>query len=246
MRTGNPVLQPSAFRGLPWAGAESMTLEGAVNKTLLLFVILFATGAITWNEALSGNPQVEGLIALGGIGGLVAAIATTFKKQWSPVLAPVYAALEGLVLGGISAFFNAQYPGIALEAVGATLATMAVMLVAYRTGVLRATPAFQRGVMAATGGVLIFYLVSWVASFFLHYSLMMVGGPIGIGISLVIVGIAAFNLVLDFAVIENGVASRAPRYMEWYAGFSLMVTLVWLYIEMLRLLFRIQEMLRES
>lgn len=245
MRSGNPALRVNTFRGMPWTGADTMTVEGSVNKTLFLFVVLFAAGAITWNSALSGSSaQVEGLTALGGIGGMITAFVIIFNRQWSPYLAPVYAALEGLLLGGFSAYLNVQYPGIALEAVGLTLATMAVMLVAYKTGAIRVTPALQRGIVAATGGVFVFYLVSWIASFFLHYSLMMVGGPIGIGISLVIVAIAAFNLVLDFNVIEES-AGRAPRYMEWYAGFGLMVTLVWLYVELLRLLVRFQQMSRD-
>ncbi|MBU6428038.1 MAG: Bax inhibitor-1/YccA family protein [Cyanobacteria bacterium REEB65] len=245
MQSGNPAFSANAFRGLPWAGAEGMSVEGAVNKTLLLFLILFAAGAYTWNQALAGNPGVTAWVSAGAIGGLIVGIATAFKKEWAPVTAPLYAALEGLVLGGVSAIFDQQYHGIALQAVGLTLATLAAMLVAYRSGLVRATPAFQRGIMAATGGVMLFYLASWVASFFLHYSLMGIGGPIGIGISLVIVGIAAFNLVVDFAVIEQGAASRAPKYMEWYGAFGLMVTLVWLYLEILRLLFRIQEMTRE-
>jgi uncharacterized YccA/Bax inhibitor family protein len=163
---------------------------------------------------------------------------TIFKKNWSPFTAPIYALLEGLALGGISAVFEKTYPGVAIQAVGLTLGTLFVMLLAYKTGMIRATQSFKIGVIAATGGIAVFYLVEMVLGMFFHINVPAVNGsgPWGIAFSLFIVIIAALNLVLDFDMIETGVSAGAPKYMEWYGAFALMVTLVWLYLEILRLL----------
>jgi uncharacterized YccA/Bax inhibitor family protein len=174
----------------------------------------------------------------GFVGGFVVALATIFKPNWSPITAPIYALLEGFALGGISAVFEKTYHGIALQAVGLTLGVLFVMLLAYKTGMIRATQGFKIGVIAATGGIAVFYLVEMVLSFFFHFQFSTIngGGFWGIAFSLFVVVIAALNLVLDFDVIETGVRGGAPKYMEWYGGFGLMVTLIWLYLEMLRLL----------
>jgi uncharacterized YccA/Bax inhibitor family protein len=172
---------------------------------------------------------------------LVIGLVTVFKKEWAPATTPVYAAAEGVLLGVISLVFDRRYPGIAFNAAALTLGTLAVMLVAYRAGVVRATNNFTRGVVAATGAIALVYLVSIVVSIFggrvpmIHDS-----GPIGIGFSLVVVAVAALNLVLDFDLIEQGARSGAPKYMEWYGAFALLVTLVWLYLELLRLLAKLQ------
>jgi uncharacterized YccA/Bax inhibitor family protein len=176
---------------------------------------------------------------IGGlIGGFVVALVTIFKKTWSPFTAPLYALLEGFVLGGISAVFEKTYHGIALQAVGLTLGVLFVMLLAYKTGLIRATQGFKIGVIAATGGIAVFYLVEMVLIFFFHFQFSAIngGGFWGIAFSLFVVVIAALNLVLDFDMIETGVNGGAPKYMEWYGAFGLMVTLIWLYHEMLRLL----------
>jgi len=238
MRTSNPVLNERAFRGQVALG-EAMTVQGTVNKTGLLLLLVVVTAAWTWGLSHSEQPLAAVPWMLGGlIGGFVVALVTVFKKEWSPVTAPIYALLEGLVLGGISAIFERSYPGVAIQAVGLTFGTLFVMLLAYKTGIVRATQGFKIGVIAATGGIAVFYLVEMVLGFFFHIQVPAINGsgPWGIAFSLFVVIIAALNLVLDFDLIETGVRLGAPRYMEWYGAFGLMVTLIWLYLEMLRLL----------
>jgi len=237
MRTSNPALNEKAFKGQVAIG-EAMTLQGTVNKTGLLLLCVVATSAWTWGMAHSETPEAAMPWMFGGmIGGLLVALVTIFKKQWSPLTAPLYALLEGLVLGGISAVFEKSYPGIAVQAVGLTFGTLFVMLLAYKSGIIRATQGFKLGVIAATGGIAVFYLVEMLLGFF-HVQVPAINGSgfIGIGFSLFVVIIAALNLVLDFDMIETGVQNGAPKYMEWYGAFGLMVTLIWLYLEILRLL----------
>jgi uncharacterized YccA/Bax inhibitor family protein len=240
LRTSNPALNEKAFRGEVTLGGEAMTLQGTVNKTGLLLLCVVATAAWTWGLAHSETPQAAYPWMIGGIlGGFVTALVTIFKRSWAPVTAPLYALLEGLALGGISAFFERSYPGIAAQAVGLTFGVLFVMLVAYKTGVVRATEKFKLGVIAATGGIAVFYLVVTVLRLF-HVSagtsILYGGSPWSIAFSLFVVVIAALNLVLDFDMIETGVGIGAPKYMEWYGAFGLMVTLIWLYLEILRLL----------
>jgi uncharacterized YccA/Bax inhibitor family protein len=237
-RSSNPALKPSAFEGQIATG-EVMTIQGTVNKTGVLLVFLVAAAAWTWGLAHSETPDAAYPWMMGGlVGGLVAAFVTIFKKDWSPLTAPVYAALEGLVLGGISAVFDKAYHGIALQAVGLTCGTLFVLLLAYKTGIVRATRGFKLGIVIATGGIAVLYLVEIVANMFFHFQMPYINsaGPIGIGFSLVVVIIAALNLIIDFDMIENGAQMGAPKYMEWYGAFGIMVTLVWLYLEILRLL----------
>ena len=238
MRTSNPALNEKAFKGQVAFG-DAMTLQGTVNKTGLLLLCVVATAAWTWG--LSKSPAAEAAIPwmIGGlVGGFVVALVTIFKKTWSPFTAPLYALLEGLALGGISAVFEKTYHGIAIQAVGLTLGTLFVMLLAYKSGMIRATQGFKLGVIAATGGIAVFYLAEMALSFFFHFQFAAINGsgPWGIAFSLFVVVIAALNLVLDFDMIETGVRGGAPKYMEWYGAFGLMVTLIWLYLEMLRLL----------
>ena len=237
-RTGNPALKESTFRGVSRAvGEEAMTLQGTVNKTGMSLLILLAAAAFVWNSA---NPQPFVLVGL--VGGLVTALVTVFKNTAAPVTTPLYAAFEGLLLGGLSLVFEARYPGIVVNAVALTFGTLAVLLVAYSSGLIRPSENFKLGIVAATGGVALLYLVSIVMGFFgksipfIHDS-----GPIGIAFSLFVVGLAALNLVLDFDFIERGAAMGAPRYMEWVGAFGLLVTLVWLYLEILRLLAKLQD-----
>lgn len=238
-RSGNPTLKADTFTGVRAFGERTMTLEGSVNKTGISIVVLIATAALQWNGAFGEAMPVAMLAGL--VGGFVVALVTVFKKEWSPVTTPLYAALEGLALGGISLAFEARYPGIVMNAVGLTFGTLAALLLAYRSGLVRATENFKLGIFAATGGIALLYLVSMVMGFFgksipfIHGS-----GLIGIGFSVVVVAIAALNLVLDFDFIERGAESGAPKYMEWYAAFGLLVTLVWLYLEILRLLAKLQ------
>ena len=240
MRTSNPALNARTFADLRRdPTAPPMTLEGTVNKAALLLFLVVVPAAWVWSQVRTAfDPSVVGpWILLGGIGGFIAAIVTVFKKEWSPVTAPVYAALEGLVLGGLSALLETKYPGIVMQSVGLTFATLAAMLIAYRTGLIKATERFKLGVVAATGAIALYYVVGLVLSFF-HVAMPFLQGnsTASIVVSGVIVVVAALNLILDFDFIETGVAGGAPKYMEWYGAFGLMVTLIWLYLEILRLL----------
>lgn len=243
-RTSNPALSEKAFQGAAGVGVgEAMTVQGTVNKTGVLLLCVIVTSAWTWGLAHSPQPENAMPWMLGGVfGGLIAALVTIFKSNWSPITAPIYALFEGLFLGGISAILDKSYPGIAFHAVGLTFGTLAVMLIAYKTGTIRVTQNFKLGVIAATGGIALFYVVEIVLGFF-HVAVPAINGSgiIGIGFSLFVVVIAALNLVLDFDMIETGARMGAPRYMEWYGAFGLMVTLIWLYLEMLRLLSKLQR-----
>jgi uncharacterized YccA/Bax inhibitor family protein len=244
MRTSNPALNERAFQGERAVLGEAMTLQGTVNKTGVLLICAVATAAWTWNLFLhSHSPQtVMPLAVLGGIGGLIVAMVTIFKKEWSGVTAPIYALLEGLVLGSISAMLELRFPGIAIQAVSLTFGTLVVLLLAYRSGLIAVTEKFRLGVIAATGGIALFYIVEIVLGFFgVHFTAINGSGAIGIGFSIFVVIIAALNLVLDFDFIETGVRVGAPKYMEWYGAFGLMVTLIWLYFEILRLLSKLRS-----
>ena len=242
-KTSNPALNENTFDGRVAVAGEAMTLQGTVNKTGVLLLCVVITSAWTWGIAHSQAPEAALPWMMGGlIGGLVFALATIFKKEWSPITAPVYALCEGLVLGGISALLERSYPGIAIQAMGLTFGVTAVMLMLYRTGVLRATPKFTVGVVAATGGIFVVYMVDLVLGMFgRHVPLLNSSGPLGIGVSAVIVIIAALNLILDFDFVETGVHARAPKYMEWYGALGIMVTLVWMYMEILRLLSKVRQ-----
>jgi len=240
LRTSNPALNEKAFRGEVAAG-EAMTLQGTVNKTGLLLLCVVVTAAWTWGLGHSETPEAAMPWMIGGIlGGLVTALVTIFKRNVAPITAPIYALFEGLVLGGISALFErSAYRGIAGQAVGLTLGVLFVMLIAYKTGIIRATERFKLGVIAATGGIAVFYLVVMLLGLFhvnVGMSILYGSTWVAIGFSLFVVVIAALNLVLDFDMIETGVRMGAPKYMEWYGAFGLMVTLIWLYLEILRLL----------
>jgi uncharacterized YccA/Bax inhibitor family protein len=252
-KTSNPALGQNTFSdaarsqygGSLVDAAARMTLSGTVNKTGILLLCAIATAAWTWNQFMQTHDlTVAGpAVMLGALGGFVVAMVTVFKKTWSPVTAPIYALLEGLVLGGLSAMFELRYPGIAMEAVGLTFGTLFVMLFLYKSGLIKVTQKFRMGVVAATGGIMVFYLLTWLLSMF-HISMfnsVYGSGVVGIGFSLFVVAIAALNLVLDFDFVEQGVTVGAPKYMEWYAAFGIMVTLVWLYLEMLRLLSKIRR-----
>ena len=242
MRSANPALGDETFRAAPRAiGDEAMTIQGTVNKTALALLVLLVAATYTWNLGIR-DPRVPVFMMVGIIGGLVVAMATVFKQTWAPVTTPLYAALEGLALGGISATFEARYPGLVSQAVFLTFGTLGALLLAYRSGLIKATENFKLGVFAATGGIALVYLISFVMSFFgASIPLINSSGTFGIVFSLFVVGIAALNLVLDFDFIEQGAARGAPKYMEWYGAFGLLVTLVWLYLEILRLLAKLQD-----
>ncbi len=252
-KTSNPALGQNTFSDVARSqyggnlidASARMTLSGAINKTGILLLCCIATAAWTWNSFLQTHDfaTVAPELMIGLFGGFIVAMVTIFKKEWSPVTAPIYALLEGLALGGLSAAVNMRYPGIALEAVSLTFGTLFIMLLLYKSGVIKVTQKFRIGVIAATGGIAVFYLLQMVLGFFhvAFFSSVYGSGIIGIGFSLFVVGIAALNLVLDFDFVEQGVTAGVPKYMEWYAAFGIMVTLVWLYLEILRLLSKMRS-----
>lgn len=253
MRSSNPAFTSQAFTQFDHAyGATRstvMTVQGTVGKTFGLLAILSATAIWSWQAALRGQVSQE-LVLGAALGGFVLAMITIFKPSTAPWTAPVYAAFEGVFLGILSCFIEKQlavrmhgqgYPGIAMQAVSLTGITLFTMLFAYTTGLIRVTEKLRSGVIAATGAVCLFYLVSFVLSMFGVVPVMWTSSPLSIVISVVVVGIAAFNLLLDFDSIEQGARAGAPKYMEWYGAFGLLVTLIWLYLEILRLLSKLQD-----
>ncbi len=241
-KSSNPILgdkayqkaaasQPVVLDSELVSHAPTMTVQGAINKTFILSGIMLIT---TMYSFMFPNPI---LMWVGAIGGLIAVIAASFKVEKSPIIAPIYAALEGLFVGTISAVYAAQFGGIIFQAVSLTIAVLFMMLFIYKAGIIKVTEKFKAGVMMATGAVLIVYVLNLVLSMFgMNIPFLHEGGAIGLGISLLIIGIAALNLLLDFDNFEKGEAYNAPQYMEWFSAMGLLVTLVWLYIEILRLL----------
>jgi uncharacterized YccA/Bax inhibitor family protein len=242
LKTSNPALSGNAFRVGYGTVGDSMTVSGAVNKTGILLICAVATAAWSWNLFTRSPESAMPLLAVGGIGGFIVAMVTVFKKEWSPITAPIYALLEGLVLGSVSAMLELRFPGIPMQAVGLTFGVLVALLLAYRAGIIKATENFKLGVIAATGGIAVFYLIQFVLGFFgVHFTSINGSGTIGIGFSVIVVIVAALNLVLDFDLIENGARAGAPKYMEWYSAFALMITLIWLYFEILRLLTKLRS-----
>jgi uncharacterized YccA/Bax inhibitor family protein len=239
MRSGNPVLKESTFTDISQRGyGQPMTLTGVVNRSVLMLLLVAAAAASVWSYSASHPAIIYPAVMTGALGGFVVAIATSFKRTWAPVTAPVYAVLEGLFIGGISMVMEQRFPGLVLQAVLLTFGVMFALLAAYQSRIIRPSQTFKSVIVGATFGILVVYLVSMVAQLFFHTAIPLIfdSGPVGITFSLVVVGIAALNLVLDFDFIENGIAYGAPKWMEWYAAFGLTVTLVWLYLEILRLL----------
>ena len=250
-KTSNPALSDRAFQDSARAqyggiidAADRMSLNGTIHKTGMLLICSLITAMWTWMQFYQTRDaaSVAPWMLLGLVGGFIAAMVTVFKQTWAPISAPIYALLEGLALGGISAMLELRYPGIGIQAVSLTFGTLFVMLFLYRTRIITVTQRLRIGIVAATGAIALLYLSQMLLGFFgVHFTTINGSGPIGIGFSLLVVGIAAFNLLLDFDLIERGVNAGAPKYMEWYGAFGIMVTLVWLYIEMLRLLSKIRS-----
>jgi uncharacterized YccA/Bax inhibitor family protein len=220
-----------------------MTLPGVIHRSILLLLLVAGTSAGVWVYADSHPSAIYPTMMIGALGGFVVAMVTAFKKDWAAVTSPVYAVLEGLFIGGISLVMEQRFPGLVLQAVLLTFGVMFALLAAYQSRIIRPSETFKSVIVAATFGIVIVYLVSMVLQLFFHTEIPLINGsgPIGIAFSLVVVGIAALNLVLDFDFIENGVAAGAPKWMEWYAAFALTVTLVWLYIEIIRLLSKMRR-----
>jgi uncharacterized YccA/Bax inhibitor family protein len=242
MNSSNPALSPTAFSNAGVSNSAPMTLQGAVNKTMFFLMLLSASALYTWRQA-EANPAAAMPWMIGGcIVGLIMAIVTGFKKEWAAVTGSLYAIAEGLALGAISALYEAQFHGIVLQAVMLTIGVLLAMLALYTTRLVQPTAKFQMGVFAATAGIGLVYVVTMVLGFFgIHVPFIHSNGLVGIGFSVFVVIIAALNLIMDFSMIEYGVANRSPKYMEWYSAFGLLVTLVWLYLEILRLLAKLSS-----
>ncbi len=248
MKTGNPVFNMAMDEGTiygDWARTErrstAMTVEGTALKALGLLVVLTICAAVSWTQ--SSNQTLSGGLLIGSaIGGMIVGLITSFKPTLAPFTAPLYAALEGFFLGAISNLFEMRFPGIAAQAVGLTFAVMFIMLGLYSFRVIRVTDQLTRAIVAATGAVCLVYFVTFLLGMFgVMVPSIFSHGPIGIAMSVLVVGLAAFNLLLDFDFIERSAAQGAPKSMEWFGAFGLMVTLVWLYLEILRLLAKLQS-----
>jgi len=236
-KSSNPAISLKRFDKAAWAQTDSgtMTVSGTVNKTGILLLVTLLTASFTWRLALNGGNVLPWMIG-GFIGGFVFALITIFSPKSAKFTAPIYAALEGLALGGVSALFSATLDGVVLKAVFLTFGILFMMLFTYKTGIIKATDKFKRGVIAAGGAVMLIYLVNFILSLFgINMPFLHDGSTISIIISLVIIVIAALFLILDFDAIEKGAQMGAPKYMEWYSAFGLMLTLVWLYLEILQL-----------
>ena len=247
-KSGNPALSEKSFAKSTQvydADVVKMTERGTLNKFFLLSLLVIATASLTWSAYYQGK-DVTAWIWGGAIGGLIAAIVMAFKPMWASFLAPVYALFEGAFVGGISAYYNFAFekvaPGIVMQAVGLTFGAVIAMFLLYRFRVIKATEKFKSIMFVATAGIAFFYLIAIVLRMFgIDIPFIHEGSMLGIGFSVLVVGIAALNLILDFDMIENGVAMGAPKYMEWYGAFGLLVTIVWLYIEILRLLSKLSS-----
>ncbi len=245
MKTSNPTLNEKFIRNFAYTGTstESMTIQGTVNKIAIMLILVTLSASYTWSRVFNGTDIMAGmssvkmLMMVGGIGGFITALIISFKQDKAPVLAPIYAILEGLFLGGISAFFESMLPGLVMRAVLLTFAVLFSLLFAYKSRLIKVTQKFKAGVFAATAGIAVAYLISFVLGLFgVNMSFMHGGGTLGLIITVAVVIIAALNLVIDFDFIEKGASQGLPKNYEWYSAFGLMVTLVWLYLEILRLL----------
>ncbi len=252
MKSTNPAFGRNAFSSVRDFSEQRMTITGTVNKSFFLLSLVFLAAIWSWQESLkmaaNSYPlsRSEGafplILMIGAIGGFAVGLLTVFIKKISPYTSPLYAVLQGVVLGAVSASFEKAYGGIVFQSVVGTLGTFLFMLFAYRSNMIRATEGFKKGMMAALGGLFFVYLISFILGFFgktipyIHQS-----GLIGIGFSVFVVCIAAFSFILDFDCIEQGAREGAPKYMEWYGAFGLLVTLIWLYLEILRLLAKLRD-----
>ncbi len=239
--SSNPIFSKKVMDSFAYSQSTTgtMTVQGTINKIAIMLLIVVLGASFTWGKAMNpATASTVGIwIAVGGIGGFILALITAFRKQSAHITAPIYAVFEGLFLGAISALFEGMFPGLVMKAVLLTFAVMFALLFLYKTGVIKVTQKFRAGVVAATMGIAVAYFVTFILNMFgVNVSFMHGGGTMGMIISLVIVAVAALNLVLDFDFIEQGANSGLPKSFEWYGAFGLMVTLIWLYIEILRLL----------
>jgi uncharacterized YccA/Bax inhibitor family protein len=257
-KSGNPALSEKRFKDTILEEVvthdNAMTVKGTLNKFGILFLLTLATSYYSWKETV-GNGSSFKLVCIGAFGGLIIAIFYAFKKEWGQYLAPAYALLEGLFLGAISAYyeysaattvdgFYAGYPGIVMQAIGLTFCVVGAMYLLYKFNIIRATEKFKTIIIVATTGLALFYLVTWILNLAFNIAppgFLFQNSALGIGFSVFVVALAALNLILDFDMIERGSEMGAPKYMEWYGAFGLLVTIVWLYLEILRLLSKLKK-----
>jgi uncharacterized YccA/Bax inhibitor family protein len=250
LRSGNPTLQEKSYEGTIFQGittGQEMTIKGTMNKFGFLFIMMLGTTFFSWSQFYKGSDPMP-LMLIGVFGGLLLAIVMMVKKQWSPYIAPAYALLEGLFVGSVSAYydyaFKSSYPGLVMQAVGLTLVVSLVMFLIYRYRIIKVTQKFRAVITIATISLAVFYLVQWIASLAFNTQIgafTNAATPLGIGFSVVVVCLAALNLLLNFDMVEKGVEMKAPKFMEWYSAFGLLVTIVWLYLEILRLLSKLNR-----
>lgn len=235
--SSNPMLSSRITQNASLEIEKPMSIVGAVNKTMGLILIVMAVAVYAWSVCATGYTDKANLLTIMGVvAGLILAIITTFKPKTSPITAPAYAICEGLVVGTVSYSYGAMFNGIIQNAILITIATLFAMLFLYKSGLIKATPLFRKIVITSTIGIAIFYLISFIASFSGFHMTLFNGGMLGIGVSLLICAIAAFNFILDFDFLEEASKKQLPKYFEWYGAFAILVTLIWLYFEVLRLL----------
>lgn len=245
MQTSNPAFSDNILshfdQSRSWGSSTTLTAQGTAVKSFVLLALVMLTAAWSWDQTAAGNLS-RGVLVGAMIGGFVLAMITTFKPVWAPWTAPLYASVQGIFLGALSRVTEQFYPGIAIQAVGLTGAATFIMLFLYSTGMIRVTGRLAAGIATATGALALFYLVSMVIRMFgIQMPLIHSSGTVGIAFSVFVVGLAAFNLLLDFDQIDRWSREGAPKSMEWYCAFGLMVTLIWLYLEILRLLSKLQD-----
>ena len=245
-KSSNPTLQEKTYQGTILEGistGEEMTVNGTLNKFGVLMMLMIGSTFFAWSQFEKGSDPMP-LMLIGVFGGLALAIFMMFKKQWSQYIAPAYAILEGLFVGSVSAMYNYSYPGLPMQAVALTLLVTLIMFLLYRYRIIKVTAKLRMVIVVATVAIGIFYMIQWITYLAMGSpigSFTNASTPLGIGFSILVVGLAAFNLLLNFDMIEKGTEMRAPKYMEWYSAFGLLVTIVWLYLELLRLLSKLQR-----
>lgn len=246
-KSSNPTLQEKTYQGTIMEGIgtdQAMTMKGTMNKFGIMIVLMLGSTFFAWNQYYQGSDPMP-LMMTGVFGGLGLALVMAFKKQWSSFLAPIYAILEGLFVGSISAMYDYLYPGLPMQAVALTMLVTLIMFLVYRYRIIRVTSKLRTVIVVATAAIALLYLVQWigyaVSGSVIAESLTSSNTPLSIGFSIVVTALAAFNLLLNFDTIEKGVELQAPRYMEWYSAFGLLVTVVWLYLEILRLLSKFRD-----
>ena len=239
--TSNPMTNSRVYENVI-LDSKPMSVSGAINKTLILLAIVVVSGFYTWNLCASGFSDKASLLAIcGAVAGFILAIIASFNPKSSKFTAPVYAICEGLLVGSVSFMYNSFYDGIVVNAIGITILCLLSMLLLYKSKIIQATPTFRKVIFTSTLAIAIFYLVGIIGAFLGHPMTIFNGSMVGIGVSLLICAIASFNFILDFDFIEQGARNNIPDYFEWYGGFALLVTIIWLYFEILKLLAQLNK-----